>query len=130
MQVAAELGYDRKHAKADYYAYQGLLMTGTHTWILPAGQFVINALSLELDDYDDPDFAISARTRRDKQFRYRLTYGAPVSLMLRPEWVPDWTTRDLHLTASFEQFRSLSNIANYTYANSKFGVMLNKRVEF
>ena len=130
MKLDLSIGYIRKHAKANYYAYQGFTLDGTHTWVLPKGQFLLHSLSYELDGYDEPDFAISSRTRMDRQLRVRVTYGLPVSLLVPERFAPKIVFKDLTATASFEQFRSLSKVVNYTYANSKFNLMLTKRVEF
>jgi hypothetical protein len=38
--------------------------------------------------------------------------------------------KDIVFTASYEFYRALSNITNYSYTNSKFQMMLSKRLEF
>ena len=129
-QLGVTLAYDRKRAKADYFAYEGFTMGGTHTWILPGGQFVLNSLTYEVDSYDAPDFAISSRKRLDRQLRFRTTYGLPLALVVPERIAPKGFFKDLTATATFEQFRSLSKVVNYTYSNSKFNLMLTKRVEF
>ena len=130
MQLATSLGYNHKEAKADYYAYDGVSLEGAHTWVLPAGQFLINVLAVEADYYDAPDLAIAGHNRRDYQLRYRLTYGLPLAVVLPERWVPRWFSEQLTTAVSFEQFRSLSTVTNYTYSNSQFGVMVNKTLEF
>ncbi|OGW91172.1 MAG: hypothetical protein A3D28_04905 [Omnitrophica bacterium RIFCSPHIGHO2_02_FULL_63_14] len=129
MAVTAGLAYENKQAKAPYNAYDGFALNGSHTWLLGKGQFAINAISYGLNVYDEPDRAISARTRRDKQLRVRCTYGAPVSLFLG-RLLPAIISNDLTTTLSYEYFRSLSTVTNYTYLNSKITWMLAKRVEF
>ena len=131
MQLQADVAYDNKTAKADYYAYDGLTVEGSHTWIFPRGHFLINALSLESDYYDEPDVAIASNHRRDLIFRYRLTYGMPLAVPLPERWTPpDWIGRDWHVVLGFEQLRALSSITNYSYTNSKWQVMLNKKFSF
>lgn len=129
MAVTTELAFEDKDAKESYQAYEGLTLSGNHTWLLGKGQFAINSISYGQDVYIQPDTAISRRTRRDKEFRARVTYGAPVSLFLG-ELLPAFISDDLTTTVSYEYFRSLSTITNYTYHNSKFTFMLTKRVEF
>ena len=132
MQLAADLGYEHKAVLKlghRHNAYEGVEVTGTHTWLLGKGQFVLSSLSYTVNSYDQPDSSVSARTRRDKQLRARAAYGAPAGLLLG-RWLPEAALRDLTATCSVEQLRSLSNITNYTYSNTKLGVMLTKRVEF
>ncbi len=129
MLVGGSIAYDRKDAKTVYYTYDGLTFAGSHTWILPKSQFIINALEFELDGYKGADTTISTRTRHDELFRYRITYGLPVSLLI-PFELADPITNNLTATATFEQLRSLSTITNYTYSNSKYGLMVTKKIEF
>ncbi len=129
MKLGSEIGYENKTAKADYQAYDALELEGTHTWILPKGQFFLNTLTYEFDDYDRPDFAISGKTRRDHQLCVRVLYGLPVFLLLQ-RVLPEPVLRDTTATFSFEQLRSLSSITNYTYSNSKFTFMMIKKTEF
>jgi hypothetical protein len=127
--ASGSLGYERKGAKTDYNAYDGFLMSGSHLWLPGKGQFVINAISYGLNSYDGPDRAISAVTRQDKQFRTRFTYGLPLKLLLG-KWGDHWLFDDTTATQSFEYFRSLSTVTNYTYRNFKATTMLSRRVEF
>lgn len=130
MRLSAGLHYEHKDAKANYYAYEGFGINGSHTWILPKGQFLLESIDYETNTYAEPDTSVSTRKRRDQQLRLRATYGAPVMLFVPDAWVPDWIGRDLTTSLSFEQFRSLSSITNYTYSNSKIVWMVTKRVEF
>jgi hypothetical protein len=131
MQLGAELAYEDKNVSREtrYNAYEGVSLTGSHTWLLGAGQFLLSSLTGTVQSYDEPDPAISARKRRDEQVRARLTYGTPVAPLVG-EWLPASMLEDLTATLSVEQFRSLSNIRNYTYKNTKLGVMFTKRLEF
>lgn len=130
MKLDSDIQYDRKSAKADFYAFHGLTLTGSHTWILPGGQFVINTLEYGYDHYDAPDYALSAMERDDRHLTVRATYGIPVGLLL-PKWQAlEPIVADLTAIGSFEQTRYLSTVANYSYANSKFDVMMTKRIEF
>ena len=129
MQLVGSIAYDRKNAKATYYTYDGLTLSGTHTWILPKSQFILNTLELELNGYEGADPALSGTTRHDEIFRYRLTYGTPVATLVPLEALRP-LIRDTTATASFEQTRSLSTVMNYTYANSKYTLLLTKTWEF
>lgn len=132
MRLGLQGAYDKKNVSESfpYYAYTSYALGGSHTWLLGQGQFLVQGLTLSVDLYDQPDTAVSARTRRDEQLRYRVTYGAPLSLLLgRFELLAPWI-EDTTATVTFEQFRSISNVTNYTYTNVKVSAMLTKRVEF
>jgi tetratricopeptide (TPR) repeat protein len=132
MQVQLELGYenkDIKEAHSQYNAYEGASVTGSHTWLLGKGQFLLSSLMFGVNGYEAPNTTIAARKRRDEQFRVRLTYGLPVSLAIG-EWLPRLFWEDLTVAINVEQFRSLSNITNYTYSNTKSSVIFTKRFEF
>ncbi|TPW12213.1 MAG: hypothetical protein FD129_1511, partial [bacterium] len=68
--------------------------------------------------------------RQDKQFRTRVTYGAPLTFLLFKFGKGNRLFDDTTATVNFEYFRSLSSITNYTYRNFKSTMMLTKRVEF
>ena len=125
--------YTSKSASRPYYAYDGLTAQVSHTWLLGKGQFLTNSFEASVDDYDEPDAAISARRRRDEQFRTRVTYGAPVTLFIHPQILPKLpksVLKDLLFTLTFEHFHSDSNIRNYTYTDHKIAAMFTKSVEF
>ncbi len=130
MKLTGIIGYENKDAKANYNAYEGFSFGGQHTWILPAGQFLVSGVTYTENIYNEPDFAVSVHNRRDRQLRARATYGAPVTLFLTNRLLPEWVTKDLTASVSVEQFRAVSTITNYTYSNSKVSGMLTKRVEF
>lgn len=121
--------YTNKHATAHYYDYDGYALQAGHTWLLGWGQFLTSSFSFGVNGYDDPDTGISARRRRDEQYRVRMTYGIPVDLMTR-QTLPKSLVRDLILTFTLEQFHSDSNVTNYTYSNTKAAAMLTKSFEF
>ncbi|MBI4342736.1 MAG: tetratricopeptide repeat protein [Candidatus Omnitrophica bacterium] len=131
MIAGLDLGYENKDVRgpAQYNAYQEFGLTGSHTWLLGRGQFLLNSLEYVLDTYDVPDTSISATKRLDRQLRYRVTYGAPVTFLIGA-WLPEAVTNDLTATFSAEQFRSHSTVTNYSYSNTKLGLLLTKRVEF
>lgn len=121
--------YTHKDASAHYFDYDGYSIQATHTWLLGWGQFLTTSFAFGVNGYDDPDRAVSIKTRRDEQYRTRMTYGIPVDLMTR-QMLPKSLVRDLILTFTLEQFHSDSNIPNYTYTNTKAAAMLTKSFEF
>lgn len=131
MQVSGIVGYENKDIRgtSQFNAYEGFTLTGNHTWLLGKGQFLVSGLTFTVNGYDEPDTAISSRTRRDEQLRVRLTYGVPIPLLVGG-WFPSAFIEDTTATFSVEQFRSLSNIPNYTYSNTKLDLMVSKRIDF
>lgn len=130
MTLTSRMNYENKYAKRPYNAYEGFTFSNSHVWILGKGQFLVNSLDFTVNGYEEADPAISVRTRRDEQLRYRILYGAPVTFLLGLYDFPSWMTKDLTATISFEQFRSHSSIPNYSYSNSKLSTMLIKRLNF
>ena len=122
--------YTGKDAKASYYDYDGFGVQVGHTWLLGRGQFLSSVFGFEVNGYNDADAAISARTRRDEEYRFRVTYGMPVSLLPGVKLLPKRFLENLTATLTFEQFRAVSNVENYTYSNSKVAAMVTKIVEF
>ena len=131
MQLSIEGAYENKDVDdlQQSNAYQGGKLTGSHTWLLGKGQFLLSGITYTRNSYDHPDVSISAAKRRDTQLRGRISYGAPVSLLFG-EWLPADILENLTATFSTEHLRSISNITNYTYSNTKLSMMLTKRVEF
>ena len=122
--------YNNKDAKAPYFDYHGPGAQTSWTWLLGKGQFLTASYSYGVNGYEDADLAVSVRTRRDEQHRTRLTYGAPVTLLPGSRQLPQWLTKNLTFSLTFEQFVSDSNIINYDYSNSKVNGMLTKSFEF
>jgi len=131
IQLAAGFGYENKGVEkpTEFNAYEGFSVTGSHTWLLGRGQFLLSSLTFGVDLYDEPDVAVSARIRRDKDVRARIAYGAPVALLIG-DWLPDPFLENLTAMFSVEQTRSLSNITNYTYSNTKLDMIFSKRIDF
>ncbi len=121
--------YAYKNAKADYEAFDRWLFRGSHSWLLGKGQFLINALEFGVDHYDEQDVAIATRFRRDQNFRYRVTYGAPLTFFQIGKILPG-PFKDIVASVGYEYYRSLSNITNYTYTNNKIQALLTKKWEF
>lgn len=129
MRWSTNLGYSEKDAKQKYYAYDRFSLNNTHTWIWPKGQFVINTLNAYFDGYTAPDLSVAGRHRHDKIMRYRFTYGAPLETLLIGKILPK-PFKDIVFTFSYEYYRSLSNITNYSYTNNKLEGLFTKRWEF
>ena len=129
MQITVTGTYTNKQAKATYQDYDGFAFQAVHTWLLGWGQFLATSISQAINTYDNADNAVSVVTRQDEQYRFRMTYGIPVDLMTR-QTLPKWLAKDLLLTFTLEQFRSDSNVTNYTYSNTKTAAMLTKSLEF
>ncbi len=132
MQLGVNVDMNNKSIDDDskqYNAYEGYGLTGSHTWLVGEGQFFLSSASYTVNGYDKPDRAISSRKRQDRQYSARFTYGAPLKLWAG--WLlPEFLTKDVTMTATFEQSRTHSNITNYTYKNSKISTMLSRRIEF
>ncbi len=129
MKGSLGIDYTRKNAKEEFNAYDRLTLRAGHTWLLGKGQFVINTLDTDFDYYQEPDVTIAGRIRRDKGFRYRMTYGAPLTFFLIGKILPG-PFKDVTLSFTYEYYRSLSNITNYTYTNNKLQGLLTKSLEF
>lgn len=129
VQVSGSILYGNKSAKEKYDAYQRLMLRSNVSLVLPKGQFILNSLDLGRDVYDSPEFFIAARIRRENSLRYRVTYGVPLDTLLIVHILPA-PLGSITFTVSYEYFRALSNIANYTYSNNKFQILLTKRWEF
>ena len=131
MSLGMSVGYQHKEAKADYNAYDRLILETAHTWIWPKSQFVINSLTANFDVYSEPDLALAARRRHDRMLRYRFTYGAPLeTLFFFAKPVMPNIIRDINASFTYEYFRALSNYTNYTYHNNKLQILLTKKWSF
>jgi hypothetical protein len=129
MKWTSAIGYADKMAKQHYNAYDRLSLNNTHTWVLPKGQFLINAFNVNFDTYDAAEISVSGKVRHDKAFRYRVTYGTPLTTIFFGKLLPK-PMKDIVFTGSYEFYRSLSNITNYSYTNNKLEMILSKRLEF
>ncbi len=129
MRAFVDFGFVDKHAKHDYNAYRRFQMTLGHTWVLPRGIFAVNVLEPGWDFYNEPDVAIAGRDRRDKTFRFRSTIGAPLTTFGLKRVLPA-IIEDITVSVSFEYFRAISTITNYTYTNNKFQTLMTKTFDF
>lgn len=118
-----------KNAEEDYNSYQALELNQSLTWLLGKGQFLAASLGTGFDRYAEVEDAVAARHRRDKTLRMRVTYGAPLTTLWVGKILPG-PFKDITLSVTYEYFRELSNITNYSYTNNKFQSFLTKRWEF
>ncbi|HTL47714.1 MAG TPA: tetratricopeptide repeat protein [Verrucomicrobiae bacterium] len=125
----ASLLYGHKTAREDFNAYDRLQIRQSVTTLLWKGQFILNSIDLARDVYADPDVAIASQIRKDGTLRYRVTYGVPLETLYIGKLLPS-VLRGIVWTFSYEYFRSLSNVTNYTYRNNKMQGMLTKKWEF
>ncbi len=131
MRVGMGLLYSHKSARTKHDTYNRYGFGPSHTWLLGRGQFLINTIDVNFDRYKGFNPQISRRHRNDTTFRYRLTYGVPISTLFLGfgKYLPG-VIKDINATATYEFYRSLSNLSNYTYSNHKVQAMLTKRWEF
>ncbi|MFA6316006.1 MAG: hypothetical protein WC943_01195 [Elusimicrobiota bacterium] len=113
------LSYDhsRTGALEGFNSYDREAMTLSHTWLLGKGMFLLKSATWSFDFYDKAETVISRNCRRDETIRARATYGLPLSLFWKPMKGFTWT-------ASYEYFRSLSNLESYAYTNNKISTMM------
>lgn len=114
-------------AKRSYWSYLSTGVGADTTWLLGGGQFLSAGAHFAREVYDGRDPAVSAkRRRRDLRLRSRLTYGAPLRLLLgRVEGVG--FAHDILATLSAEHFRAFSNLRNYEYQNWQVSLLFTKR---
>jgi hypothetical protein len=129
MRFSYNMGYGHKSAKREYYAYDALYMTGGNTWLLGYGQFLSNSLTYEKDVYSKPDTFVAGRHRKDNLLTYQMTYGAPLTFFLIGKVLPK-PMQDITASFTYQCYRSLSNITNYTYTDNMFQGMLTKKFDF
>jgi len=134
LQLNFEADAIRKNARQSYVAYDGYMLQGNLTYLMPQGQFFLFAASGELDIYDDPDLFVSASTRRDTIMRLRATYGAPIGFFADltsgdQGTLPDYIA-DITFTGALQWLDNASNIPNYDYSNLSAQFLVTKRWEF
>ena len=105
--------------------------------MLGSGQFLLASVAGTLDSYRENEPAISVRTRRDRALRCRLTYGAPMGLILEEEWfraagsvAPYEFLEDMTVTVTAELFHQLSTLTNFEYQNRRALALVTKKWEF
>lgn len=131
--LGVELQHLDKNSKGDggdkFFSFKRQQLRLNHTWLLGGGQFLLNSFTYQRDRYEDPDTFTSFSTRRDDIFRYRLTYGAPLSFLFGAGTLPE-ALADITFTPLVEVSRNRSIINNNDYKNFKVQAMLTKSWQF
>ncbi len=125
MKFGTLLGYTRKDARQDYWAFSRWAAGVNHAWLLGRGAFALSSFTFNYDIYNAADPVLTPVTRimrRDKTLRASGTLGAPLSF-LHPR------LDDLVLTFTYEYYQALSNVKNYAYTNNKIAGLLTYRWE-
>ncbi len=129
MRLSFGMGYLNKNAKAEFNSYERLAMNAQHLWFLKKGIYLINGLDAGFDYYEEIENAVAGRHRRDKTLRYRTTLGLPLAILKFDKILPKFV-RGITMNLTYEYYRSLSTITNYTYHNNKYQAILTKTWEF
>jgi hypothetical protein len=130
MRINLEMRYTVKEAREKYNMYTQKQWSISHVWLLGDGMFLLSSFTHQRDTYDDPDLLLGDVTRRDEGYRGRITYGLPLTYVTGEDGLIGRLLEGVNLTASFEYYRSGSNITNYTYDSKKYGIALSKRWDF
>ncbi len=118
--LTAGLGYTRQMARKQYNKYDRHKIVTKHAWLLGKGRFLLSGITVQLDEYDVPDTAISNQTRHDETFRVGSTFGYPMGNLWKP-------LKPILWTFTYEYFHAESNILNYAYTNNKVSTMFTYR---
>ena len=131
MKLGVNFNHVEKRARTNFETYSGNEVTGSHTWLLGQGQFLLSSLSIGRDIYLEADTFVSSLTRRDDNVRLRTTYGTPLENIgeLAGLKLADWIA-DITWTATAEAFWANSTVQNFTYRNYKLQTLLTKRFDF
>ncbi|MEQ8603865.1 MAG: tetratricopeptide repeat protein [Marivibrio sp.] len=114
-----------------------------HTWLLGEGAFLQSTGSWAMRQYRAPDADVvgtqAPQRRREQPGRLRVTYGAPVGLLMdrlgyeaqgpATEAVRAFA-ESVTMTASVEYLKQQSNIRNYEYENIQGRVLFTRLYEF
>lgn len=123
------LGYLNKNAKAEFNSYERLAITLQHLLFWKKGIYVINGVDGGFDYYEEPETAVASYHRRDKSLRYRATLGIPLAAFKVDRFLPR-VFRGISVNLTYEYYRALSTITNFTYHNNKYQAILTKTWEF
>ncbi len=130
MRINLEMRYLVKEAREKFNMYTQKQWSASHIWLLGDGMFLLSSFTHQRDTYDDPDTLISVTTRRDETYRGRITYGLPLTYFTGEGSFLGQVLEGFNLTASFEYYRSGSNLTNYTYDSKKYAIAISKRWDF
>ena len=131
--LSGDVTFLDKNAKGnfgtEFFSFRRAQLRLSHTWLLGSGQFLLNSLTFQRDHYQDPDAAVSIVTRRDEIWRYRMTYGAPLSFIFGKGTLWE-AVEDVTFTPSVDILRQGSNLINFEVSNIKFQALLTKTWNF
>lgn len=133
MRLNVEYMRGRKEARTVFQSYFTDQVSIDHTWLLGGGTFLLSHFDWRLDNYDDFDPFVSLKTRRDSQYRLRLTLGAPIQAVVEPLGLAEDLPvifENVTLSVTAEAYRATSNITNFQYWNRRVGVNISKRFDF
>lgn len=133
MRLNVEYMRGRKDARTEFQSYFTDQISVDHTWLLGGGSFLLSHFDWRLDNYDTFDPLVSFKTRRDSQFRGRLTLGAPIQTIVAPLGLEESLPQIMDgvtLSVTGELYRATSNITNFQYWNRRVGVNISKRFDF
>ncbi len=122
MKLTASYTHEVKHAAQDYWAYQRDSLDFSHLWLTGRGTFLLSALSLSDDSYQQADPFISQTLRNDRILSLGFTYGVPLDLA-SPK------LKDFLATFGYEYFQALSTVENYAFTNNKVSALVTYRWE-
>ncbi len=104
-------------AVAKFDAYRRESFTLGHSWLLGRGQFLLSSAIANIDRYEQPELAVSKKSRRDNTYRARITYGIPLDFITK-------SLKGMNWTFTYEYYHALSNLRNYSYSNNKLSTLL------
>lgn len=122
MKLSGGYAITLKSAAAPYNAFVRHSLHVGHTWLLGRGMFLLSGVTFNIDEYDDRDPLVSQKIRDDLSYRFRLTHGAPLTLI-------DRRLKDLVFATTYEWYHAESNLNNYAYENNKISGMLTYKWE-
>lgn len=115
--LSARLLHRRKIAFRAFNAYRRLQLDLDWTQLLGKGRFALLGVTSRLDRYEQPERAVSRRTRSDDAWGVRLMYGTPLTEL----WAP---LRDFSAVFGFEHLLQQSNLTSYEYSNNRLSSMI------
>lgn len=115
--------------------YRGYKFGVQHIWALGEGQFLLSKGSYEAKLYKQADAAVTPfQVRHDNLLRLRVTYGAPLGLIMDKmnigQNVYSDALRDVTWTVTGEIINQGSNIRNFSYLNKRAQMMFTRSWKF
>lgn len=120
--LTAGLGFTDQQAREEEFAYDRHKILGRHAWLLGKGRFLLSGLTVQIDNYKQPDTTVSPKDRQDLTMRVGSTFGMPLGDLWKP-------LKNVLWTFTYEYFHANSNLINYSYTNNKVSTMFTYRWE-